>query len=118
MEITYIDNVKVQFSQIIAALHKVKHPLNKSAPLLLYNSRIVPYLTYCIEVWGSACKTFINPVFPLQKQGIRDVSGSGYREPTNPIFIQFKTLTFNELVECNLLKTMYKAHQKLLPDNF
>ena len=78
---------------------------------------IVPYLTYCIEVWGSACKTYINPILLLQKRAIRVTSGSGYRDQTNPLFIQLKTLKFNELVEYNLLKTMYKAHLESLPNN-
>lgn len=55
---SHIDNIKVKVSQIIGVLHKVKDSLNKNALFLLYNSLIVPYLTYCIEVWGSACKTY------------------------------------------------------------
>ena len=39
------------------------------------------------------------------------------RDTGELIFIQLETLKFNELVEYNLLKTMYKAHQKVLPDN-
>ena len=112
----HIDHVKSRVSQIIAVLHKVKESVNKCALFLLYNSLIVPHLTYCIEAWGSANKTYIEPVFKLQKRAIRVVNGSEYRAHTNPIFIQLKTLKFNDLLEYSLLKIMYKAHLKTLPD--
>lgn len=59
----HIDHVKSRVSQIIAVLHKVKVSVNKCALILLYNSLIVPHLTYCTEAWGSANKTYIEPVF-------------------------------------------------------
>lgn len=113
---SHIEYIKTKVSQTIAVLHKVKEALNKSALFMLYNSLIVPYLTYCIEVWGCSCKTYIESIFLLQKRAIRVVNGSGYRDHTNPIFIHLKSLRFNDLVEYNLLKIMYKAHQKTLPN--
>jgi len=42
---------------------------------------------------------------------------SGYRDPTNPSFIQLKTSKCNESVEYNLLKTMHKFHLESSPNN-
>lgn len=114
---SHIDQVKSKVSQIVAVLHKVKESLNKSALFLLYKSMIIPYLTYCIEVWGNACKSYIEPLFLLQKRAIRVVNGSGFRAHTNPVFKQLQTLKFTELAEFSLLKIMYYAHQKTLPVN-
>uniref|UniRef100_A0A672GUJ2 Reverse transcriptase domain-containing protein n=1 Tax=Salarias fasciatus TaxID=181472 RepID=A0A672GUJ2_SALFA len=114
---SHIDYVKTKISQTIAVLYKLKESLHNNSLFLLYNSLIIPYLTYCVEVWGNACKTYIEPLFLLQKRAIRVVNGSGYRDHTNPIFIKLKSLKMKELVELNLLKTMYKAHRKKLPFN-
>lgn len=65
------DNIKTKIFQIIAVLYKVKDFRNKRALYLLYNSLSVPYLTYCTEVWGSACKMYINSSFISQKRAIR-----------------------------------------------
>lgn len=51
------------------------------------------------------------------KRAIRVIYGNAYRDHTNPIFKQLQTLKLNELVEYNILKTMYKAHHKMLPVN-
>uniref|UniRef100_A0A672G3Z8 Reverse transcriptase domain-containing protein n=1 Tax=Salarias fasciatus TaxID=181472 RepID=A0A672G3Z8_SALFA len=114
---SHTERVKTKLSQTVAVLHKLKESLNKNALLLLYNSLIIPHLTYCIEVWGNACKTYLDPICILQKRALRVVNGSGYRAHTNPISLQLGTLKFNELVELNVLKCMYKAHQKTLPEN-
>lgn len=114
---SHIEHVKKKVSQTVAVLHKVKGLVNKRALILLYNSLVVPYLTYCIEAWGNACKTYTEPVFLLQKRAIRVINGNAYRDHTNPIFKQLQILKLNELIEYNILKTMYKAHQQILPVN-
>ncbi len=34
------------------------------------------------------------------------------RDPSNPLFVQFKLLNFHDLVDYNILQTMYKAQSK------
>ena len=82
-----------------------------------YITLIVPYLTYCVEVWGNACKTYTQSIFILQKRAIRIISRKRYRDPTNPLFLQLKLLKFNELVDYSILQVMFKAHRKTLPIN-
>lgn len=114
---SHIEYVKTKVSQTIGIIHKTKDSLNRRALVLLYNSLVLPYLTYCIEAWGNACKTYTEPIFLLQKRAIRVVNRSAYRAHTNPIFKQLEALKFYELVEYNILKTMFKANQNILPFN-
>ena len=44
-------------SKGIAIMYKARQFLTKKALLLLYQPYIVPYMTYCIEVWGCASQT-------------------------------------------------------------
>lgn len=116
MEIIYT-LYKGKISKAIALLYKVKDSLDNKALYILYNTMIVPYLTYCIEVWGNACKTYTQSIFILQKRAIRLISRKQYRDPTNPLFLQLKVLKFQELVDYSIVQIMQKAHKKTLPIN-
>ena len=98
-------------------LHKIKDSLDNEALYILYNSMIVPYLTYCVEVWGNACKTYTKSIFILQKRVIRLITRKQYRDPTNSLFLQLKVLKFHDLVDYCILQFMFKAHKRLLPIN-
>ena len=57
-------------------MNRVKHVLTSSALYSLYCTLVMPYLTYCCEVWGNNYKTRIQSLFILQKRAIglyRDV---------------------------------------------
>ena len=47
---------------------KARKVLRNESLKNLYYSFIYPYLIYCNQVWGSACKTNIEPLFILQKR--------------------------------------------------
>ena len=83
----------------------------------MYCSFILPYITYSIEVWGNTYKTNTNPIFILQKRAIRIINKTNYREPTNQLFIQLKTLKFKDLVDLKTAHIMFKAGKKILPHN-
>ena len=111
----HIDKTKTKISKSIAILYKIKHTVNKNSLHILYCSLILPYLTYCVEVWGNTYKTIIKPIYMLQKKAIWIVNQSDYLSPTNPLFIQTKTLKLEDLVDFNTAKIMYKAHNNILP---
>ena len=59
------------------------------ALITLYYSIFYPYFSYCIHVWGSACRTHLNDIVVLQKeQKMRIISGLPPRVGlyTDPLF--------------------------------
>ena len=54
-------------------------------------------------------------MFLLQKKAIRIISNKPFREPTNPLFSRLNILKFRDLVDYITIQTMYKAKNKLLP---
>ena len=46
---------------------KARRNLPKSYLICLYNSFILPYLIYCVEVWGNTSKYILDPVIQIQK---------------------------------------------------
>ena len=75
----------------------------------LYNAYIYPYLTYCIEVCGSASKCHLNSLFLLQKQIIRIMTFSAYlaHRPTDPIFKDLTILPLDNFFIDRIVITMF-----------
>ena len=111
----HINYIKAKISKSIAILNKTKYLLNKTSLYTLYCSFILPYMTYCVEIWGNTYKTNIHPIFILQKRAIRIIHKTAYREPTNPLFVQLKTLTFLDLIDYKTIQIMFKANNHQLP---
>ena len=96
-------------------MYRMKTILNNKSLYILYCSLVLPYMSYCVEVWGNNYKTAIKPIFLLQKKAIRIVSKSDYYAPTNSLFIDLYTLKLQDIVELNTAIIMYKAYNHLLP---
>ncbi len=111
----HIHYIKTKISKSTAILNKAKDLLNQASLYTLYCSFILPYMCYCVEVWGNTYKTNIDPIFILQKRAIRIVNKTKYREPTNPLFNKLKILKFRDLVDFKTIQFMYKVKNCQLP---
>lgn len=113
----HINYIKTKISKSLAILNKAKDLLNKASLNMLYCSFILPYMTYCVEVWGNTYKTNTHPIFILQKRAIRIIHKTAYREPTNPLFIKLKILKFKDLIDYKIIQIVFRAHNNQLPRN-
>ena len=75
----------------------------------------MPYIVYCLEIWGHTYKTNTRSIFILQKRAIRNVCKTAYREHTNQLFINLNVLKFYDLVNYVTVQFMYKVKNKKLP---
>ena len=73
----------------------------------LYYSFIYPYMIYCNQVWGSACKTNIEPLLILQKRVMRIILGVHTRSPSEPLFITLKFLSCENIFKYLIGRLMY-----------
>ena len=112
-----IKSVRAKLSKSMFMLNRAKCTLKYDAMLMLYNSIVLPHLTYCCELWGNTYKTNLQDIVILQKKIMRIVHGAQYREHTNMLFYKAKSLKFNDLVELNMAKILYKAYYSTLPEN-
>ena len=98
-------------------INRVRHVLISSALYSLYCTLVMPYLTYCCEVWGNNYKTRIQK-FILQKIPIRIIClNINYKCHTKPLFYQLRSLNVFDIIDLNSLVFMYKALHNLLPAN-
>ena len=74
----------------------------------LYMSLVLPYLSYCNIVWGSAYKKSLHPLVILQKKCIRTITKSEYLAHTKPLFKKSKILTINQMFDFNCAQFIFK----------
>ena len=102
-------------------MNRVRHVLTSSALYSLYCTlvmpMVMPYLTYCCEVWGNNYKTRIQSLFILQKRAIRICLNTNYKCHTKPLFYQLRSLNVFDTIDLSSLVFMYKAFDNLLPTN-
>ena len=53
----HIGHVSLKVSRVIGVLFRLKHIYPQEVLLTLYNTLILPHLSYCILVWGSKIQT-------------------------------------------------------------
>ena len=110
--ITYIKN---KISKSIGILTKIRRFLDKKTLRNLYYSFVYPYLIYCVEVWGNAHDTYLDPLIKLQKKCVRVITFSYYLEHTTPLFEQLDILSFKKLVIQRISLLMFKRHTGSTP---
>ena len=113
-----IKYIRGKIAKGIGIISKAKRYLNSSCLRSLYFSFIYPYLTYCIEVWGSATRSRLNCLIVIQKKAIRIISNSGFRDHTDPLFKQLNLLTLNNIYIYQIGIFMFKNYQNVLPAAF
>ena len=113
----HISHVRNKVSRSIGILYKARDLLNYHSLYMLYNSLILPYLTYCVEVWGNTYQNNLKSLITIQKKAIRIVHKVGYQDHTNVLFLASKTLKFLDLIKFKTAQIIYKARNKLLPVN-
>ena len=96
---------------------KARKYFNTTTLLNLYNTLILPFISYCIHVWGAAAEIHLNKIHILQKKIIRIISGVRPRTHTKPFFDEFKVLTVHQLYNYYVGVFMYKLYHKHLPPN-
>ena len=107
--ISHITFVKNKVAKGIGIIRRARPLLNKSALRNLYHTFIYPYLTYCVEVWGSGKSVHLSPILLLKKKMIRLITFSERLAHTEPIFLQLNILPIDKLIQDRIGLFMYKC---------
>ena len=103
----HIQHITGKISKTIGILHKLKNIFPKFILKNLYNSLILPYITYGIEVWYAAPDILTSKILILQKKAIRAIHNIGYLAHTNEYFKQDKILKAEEIFKLQVSSKMY-----------
>ena len=113
--VKYICN---KISKGIGIIGKAKKYLDKRCLKFLYNSFVLPYLTYCIEVWGKAKSVHIKPLITIQKKIVRILDSASYLAHSSPIFNKLDILTVKQIYVYRTGIFMFKIINSLVPTVF
>jgi exonuclease III len=114
----HISYIKTKISKGLGIIKKTRKFFNDNIIRTLYHSFIFPYLTYCLEIWGSAAETHLNLLLKVQKQYVRIATHSDFRAHTNDLFKKLNILPIEKLYHNQILIFMYKINHKMLPEIF
>ena len=64
----HISYIKNKISKAMGIIIESRKYLNKKSLVNLYHSFVFPYLTYCIEIWGSASDIHLDALIKSQKK--------------------------------------------------
>ena len=67
----HIESICHKISKSIGIIAKIRHYVPRRVLLSVYNSLIVPYLTYGICSWGNCALTLQRKIVTLQKRALR-----------------------------------------------
>ena len=98
-------------SKSVGIMYKLRDFLPFSCLRMLYYSLIYPYLLYCINIWGGAYASHLNPLIILQKRAIRVICNAPYLGHSTPLFYATKILKLVDIYKYNLSIYMFDHHQ-------
>jgi len=115
---SHIHLIENKVSKSIGILLRARKLLYTESLLILYNSLIKPYFTYCIIIWGNTYKTYVHKLYIQQKKIIRIIHFSGFNSHTDPLFRKLKVMNIEQLYRYFVGIFVYKSLNKLLPERF
>ena len=113
-----INQVNKKVSKSIGILYKVRHVFSKSLKLKIYNTFVLPHLTYCNIVWASAYPTYLKPIEVTQKRAIKITLGVPIDTSTEMIFERSRLLPIATIHNIQTSIFMFKYHVNVLPKGF
>ena len=90
--------------------------LKRKVLLQLYHSFVIPYLKYCVEIWGNASDIHLHQFITAENKIVRIITFSSYSSHTKIIFNQLNILPFKHLLFLRKGLHMFKCESGQLPD--
>lgn len=114
----HVDLLCNKISKTLGVLHKIKHFVPRRVLLSLYNTLILPHLSYCNIAWGNTFQSYLNRLYVLQKRAIRLITSSHYRANTADLFKELNILNIFDIYKHQMGIFMFKISHELLPPMF
>jgi len=114
----HIAHIKMKMAKNIGILCKARKVFKLSTMISLYYAFIYPYISYCIEIWGTAAVKHIEPIYKLQKLCCRIMMGSSPRTKSRPLFQLLNVMTIHDVYKYCVTLQMFKFYQGNLPRAF
>jgi hypothetical protein len=109
----HIENINGKVRKIIWVMKNLRHVADIHLLKIVYYALCQSILSYCIEVWGGACKTRLLSIERAQRSVLKVMMQKPFRFSTSELYKKCGVLTVRQLF---ILKTVLKHHTKLTYD--
>ena len=115
---SHIDYISKKIAKNVGIIKRLRHCLPIHILNTLYNTLILPYLSYCNIIWANNKPTRLQSLMMLQKKIVRVNTASGYYSHALPLFGKLNQLTVFDLNRLFVATFMYRFHFNCLPPMF
>jgi len=113
---THVTHKSKQILKVLAILTRLKYTLPTEILRTIYNSLILPHLSYGISAWGNVQSKELKRLNILQKKAVRHILNKRYNSHTAPLFKKLNILTVHDICLSNCCKLYFKSqNNKLRP---
>ena len=112
----HIKQIRSKVAQSIGVLWKLKAYLTSTFLLMVNNSLILSYFTYCNLIWSNAFESRLDKLVVFQIKAIRTIGKAENLAHTNPLFKQFRLLKIGDSGQQQI--SVFAFIKKELPANF
>ena len=114
----HVDKLCSKLSSVCGVLSKVRHYLDRSSLMLIYNSLFDSRLRYGLLGWGTASQQHLSRLEILQNRAVRFITFSSFRTSAAPLYSCLKILPLKEQLFLQRTVFMHSLHYKNLPFAF
>ena len=111
----HIQYISRKISKGIGVMVKARKVFERNTLLSLYNSLILPYLNYCIHVWGKAYNTHLNHLIKMQNKAVSLIACITPRTNTDPLYSALNIMPLKSLYMYAIGLFMYRFSNEMLP---
>ena len=114
----HIDNISNKIAKGIGVIIKARKVFDKTTFFSIYNSLILPYIGYCIHIWGNAYQTHLQKLHVIQNKIVRIIAGVPRRTSADHLYCELNILKLKKLFLYAVVLCMYKYENDMLPELF
>ena len=111
-------HINTKNSKGVGVLSSLRNELPHKILLLIYNTLILPHLTYFCIIWGLTYNSHINPIFTTHKKALRIISNLPTCCHISPIYENPGLTNIHQHIQCHALIFMLQQQNNLLPNEY
>ena len=109
--------IQQKIQKSLGILYRCRQIMNIEECINMYKTFIVPYLMYCLPVWGGTVSSQHDPIVNSQNKVLRILTTTKRTEDAWS-YVRNTVLPIRELYKLEVAKFCYKHSRKLLPTIF
>ena len=82
----HINYITTKISKGVGVLLRLSKELSYNILFLIYNTILLPYLTYCCITWGFTHQTYVNKILAIQEKAMHIIIHSPFQCHSSPLF--------------------------------